>query len=145
GSAGVHHLHGSIHRYRCDACGRPHDLLDDEREAEQPPACLHCRGPVRPDVVWFGEGLPVDVLERAWSAVRACDVMLVAGPSGQVYPAAHLPRSAKQLGAAVIDVNPERTSISEIADVFLEGPSGVILPQLVALVAHGISSASAER
>jgi NAD-dependent deacetylase len=57
--------------------------------------------------------------------------MLVVGTSGLVTPAALLPQIAKREGAAVIDVNPGRGPIEEIADVFLQGPSGEILPRLV--------------
>ena len=62
---------------------------------------------MRPDVVWFGEMLPAGILEEAWARARSCAVMLVAGTSGMVYPAADLPRIAVEAGAAVIDVNPE--------------------------------------
>jgi NAD-dependent deacetylase len=132
GSTPVQHLHGTIAGFHCNECGVDHPLSDQERTSEQPPCCTHCGGLVRPSVVWFGELLPAAVLERAWRAVAACDVMLVVGTSGVVYPAAQLPFTAKAHGAAVIAINPEPTPISAIADCFLCGPSGVILPQVVA-------------
>jgi NAD-dependent deacetylase len=86
---------------------------------------------VRPDVVWFVEMLPYDVLRASQQAALTCDVMLVVGTSGVVYPAAELPYTAKSSGAFIIDVNPDASAISPMADVFLEGPSGEIVPQLV--------------
>src|SRR5206468_2216938 len=94
----------------------------------------HCGGKVRPGVVWFGEVLPADVVERAWDAVESCDVLLVVGTSGQVYPVANLPFIARESGAAVIDVNPDPSPISRIAHVFLQGPSGVILPAVLEVI-----------
>jgi len=132
GSRTVHHLHGSIARYRCQRCGEPYALTPADREAEQPPPCPRCPGLVRPDVVWFGEMLPSEVLERAWTAARACEAMLVVGTSGLVYPAAQLPYMAHNAGRAVIDVNPEPGPISRLADVFLRGASGEVLPRLIA-------------
>ncbi|HXF64090.1 MAG TPA: Sir2 family NAD-dependent protein deacetylase, partial [Caldilineaceae bacterium] len=100
--------------------------------AAQPPACRYCGGPVRPAVVWFGELLPSDVLEQAWAAAEQCEVMLVVGTSGVVYPAAQLPMAAQQAGAALIAVNPEPTPITRRADLFLAGASGQVLPRLLA-------------
>ena len=94
-----------------------------------------CGGLIRPDVVWFGEDLPADILALASSSAIACSVILVAGTSGQVYPAAQLPFAAKQAGATVIDINPDPTPISRIADLFLRGASGVVLPKVLAALA----------
>lgn len=131
GSRDVQHLHGTIARFRCNECRRPHALMPAERTAEQPPACPHCGGLVRPDVVWFGEMLPQSVLTGAWHGVEACDLLLVAGTSGMVYPAASLPGVAQAHGAKVIDINPDPSPISRMADLFLQGPAGEILPALV--------------
>jgi NAD-dependent deacetylase len=135
GSADVVELHGSIRRYRCSAdCRGPSTIIElamlphDQGYA---PRCPHCEAYVRPDVVWYGEILPRQALDRASSAAETCDVMLVVGTSGVVYPAASLPFLAKERGAAVIDVNPAQDDIAPIADVYLCGPSGEILPRVV--------------
>ena len=83
-------------------------------------------------MVWFGEYLPATVLAEAQRAATECDVMLVVGTSGVVYPAAELPQLARSRGGAVIDVNPEIGPIAEIADVVLQGAGGELLPRLVA-------------
>jgi len=87
---------------------------------------------LRPDVVWFGELLPGEVINRAYDLADACDAMLVVGTSGVVQPAASLPYIARHAGAAVIDVNPERDELADAAEWFLEGWGGEILPRLLA-------------
>lgn len=132
GSVDVLHLHGSIARYKCVACAKPHALSSEEEAADRPPACVDCGRMVRPDVVWFGEPLPTTIFAEAERACVRAEAMIVAGTSGVVFPAAELPFVAKRAGAFVIDVNPEETPISRMADLHLEGPSGELLPQLLA-------------
>ncbi|HWP42579.1 MAG TPA: Sir2 family NAD-dependent protein deacetylase, partial [Blastocatellia bacterium] len=98
---------------------------------QNPPLCLVCGGPARPDVVLFGEMLPEGVFERAEEAAAGADLFFVIGTSAVVYPAAGLPIIARQAGAKVIEVNPERTDISMYADVTLLGKAGEILPQFI--------------
>lgn len=134
GSQNVLHLHGEISRCRCNVCRRPYALRAMDRTADEPPRCPQCGGLVRPDVVWFGEGLPAHVMDAAWRAAEDCEVCLVVGTSGVVYPAAQLPVVAKQMGAVVIEVNPETTFITAMATVAIAGPSGQVLPRLVQAV-----------
>lgn len=132
GSRYVLHLHGSICRYRCNGCRRTYDLSVEERSASLPPMCPRCFDFIRPDIVWFEEHLPTGILDMALRMTRECNVMLVAGTSGVVYPAGEFPTTAKQNGAAIIEINPETTAVTGMADVSLRGPSGVILPQIIA-------------
>ncbi|MCB9461704.1 MAG: NAD-dependent deacylase [Anaerolineaceae bacterium] len=137
GTRSIIHLHGNIAQNKCfEACqGEPTqidtiDLDDDGR----PPHCPHCGGLVRPDVVWFGESLPVQAINQAIEASQFCDVMLVVGTSGLVNPAAQLPKLAAQNGATVIEINPDTTPITPIAKVKLNGTSGDLLPQMIAVL-----------
>jgi NAD-dependent deacetylase len=82
-------------------------------------------------VVLFGEIVPEAVFERAEAAASRADLFFVIGTSAVVYPAASLPMAAKQSGAKVIEVNPEMTDISLLADVTLLGKAGEILPQFI--------------
>ncbi|MDX1992207.1 MAG: NAD-dependent deacylase [bacterium] len=136
GSQAIIHLHGNIAQSKCffDCQGDPTliDLSTLEWDAENgPPACPHCGRWVRPDVVWFGDLLPPKAHQAALEACLDCDVMLVVGTSGLVSPAAEMPLLAKRGGAKIIEVNPDDTMITRIADVKLGGPSGVMLPQVV--------------
>jgi NAD-dependent deacetylase len=138
GSRRVFHLHGNIARFHCHDCAAPYVLRPADRSAPMPPRCAICGGPVRPGVVWFGEMLPSGLLDSAVRLARSSDVCLVAGTSGAVRPAADLPFAARRAGKPVIEVNPEPTPITGIAEAFLCGPSGVMLPRLL----HGLGAAS---
>jgi len=129
GSDHVIEFHGNIMRSKCSVqgCGVEVDLTDDT----SPPRCPDCGGALRPDVVWFGEPIPPAALESALQAVADCDVMLVAGTSAQVQPAASLAEVAKERGACLVEINPESTPLTAIADFVLAGPSGRVLPALV--------------
>lgn len=136
GSRAVIHLHGRIAGNKCfyNCQGDPTmvdvSLLKWDQE-NGPPACPHCGRWVRPDVVWFGEMLPPAALESAAEALQRSSLILVIGTSGLVTPAADMPFAVKRLGGKVIEINPDDTPISDIADLKLSGPSGEILPQIV--------------
>ncbi|MEW6207869.1 MAG: NAD-dependent deacylase [Acidobacteriota bacterium] len=130
GSLNVLELHGNIWRARCLRCLSTFEARECPIE-QNPPLCLACGGPARPDVVLFGEMLPEGVFEKAEAAARRCDLFFVIGTSAVVYPAASLPIAAKQAGAKVIEVNPEKTDLSFLADVTLVGKAGELLPQFI--------------
>ncbi len=99
---------------------------------ERPPRCPDCGAFLRPDVVWFGEALPAAALHAASEAARRADVFLTVGTSGLVQPAASLPLLAAGNGAVTVEINVEDTPLSPWMGYTLRGPSGVILPALVA-------------
>ncbi|MFN8527928.1 MAG: NAD-dependent deacylase [Anaerolineae bacterium] len=137
GSTQVIHLHGQINRHKCfNACKGEPTLIDiatlPDKEAS-PPRCPHCGSYVRPDVVWFGEMLPPDAVQAANDALN-CDVLLVIGTSGAVYPAAEMPLIAMRHGAKVIDVNPNESDAPWVPDVWIAAPSGEALPRLVEML-----------
>ncbi|MFQ5593488.1 MAG: NAD-dependent deacetylase [Anaerolineae bacterium] len=131
GSTDIIELHGNIYRFKCLDEGRRMKLNELEQTDDAPPHCPHCGSLVRPDVVWFGEYLPAGALERAIHESRQCDVMLVVGTSAVVQPAALLPFEAANHGASIIEVNPNPSGATRIADLFLQGPSGEVLPQVL--------------
>ncbi|AOW13288.1 NAD-dependent deacylase [Hydrogenophaga crassostreae] len=123
-------LHGSLMEDRwLDA---PRACCNSQPPQEgRPPVCATCGNLRRPGVVWFGENLPPAALAAAEAGVARCDVMLVVGTSGQVYPAAGLAFAAHQQGARVVVINPETTELDRIADVCLREPSAICLPFLL--------------
>jgi NAD-dependent deacetylase len=132
GSTDVVELHGSIRRYKClDGRHTGFNRADLALQTQVPPVCPYCGSLLRPDVVWFGELLPPDAINRAFDLCKNSDALLVVGTSGEVEPAASLPAHAAYSGALVIDVNPDRDQTSRWADFFLQGPGGEILPRLV--------------
>jgi NAD-dependent deacetylase len=131
GSGEIVELHGNIERFRC--LDYSHPAKPDPSWDDSPPIC-HCGSPIRPDVVWFGEPLPQAELECAFRESGKCDLFLVVGTSGVVQPAASLPFIAKRSGAFVIEINVAESEITRIADLFLRGKSGVLLPKVVGRV-----------
>jgi len=130
GSEGVLCLHGDLFADRWLDAPRGCCRLD-HAVAGSPPTCGGCGNWVRPGVVWFGEMLPPDALAAAERAAEHCDVMLVAGTSGQVYPAAGLAHLARRAGARVVIVNPEPTELDDTAHLVLPGTSAQLLPMLL--------------
>jgi NAD-dependent deacetylase len=130
GSRNVLRLHGSIWILRCVECRRERE---DRRTPlpEIPPRC-ECGGMLRPAVVWFGEALPAKIWQDAQVAARSADLFLLIGTSAVVYPAAGLATMAKSAGARVVEINIAETGFSDSIDEFLQGPSGELLPQLMA-------------
>lgn len=129
GSKNVIELHGNITRVRCSVCNERFE------EWEQPetgvPPCPKCGAKLRPDVVWFGEMLPLRALNQAMEAAQTCQVFFSIGTSGLVEPAASLPHMARLAGAIVVEVNIQETPLTPYAAYFLQGKSGEVLPVLV--------------
>ncbi len=115
GSKRVVELHGNIWRVLCTSCGVSYYEFKAPLDSI-PPRCRECGGLLRPGVVWFGETLPAEALERAYELSSEADIFIVVGTSAQVYPAAELPLVAKSSGAKLIEVNPEETPLSPYAD-----------------------------
>lgn len=117
GSKHVLHLHGSLFAPWCCLCGR-RGRFAGPPPVEQvlripPPKCKYCEGVLRPGVVWFGEGLPNHVWRHAEQLVIDCDVLLVVGTSGVVFPVARLPVIAREDEKWVGEINP---NVSELSD-----------------------------
>ncbi|MDY6871027.1 MAG: NAD-dependent deacylase [Actinomycetota bacterium] len=134
GSRNVYHLHGSLFEFQCDACGSRFEgnlpAMPEPVESVDPPQCP-CGGLIRPNVVWFGEALPETAWQRSVHAVLTADMVVVVGTSSIVYPAAGLPEMALARGTAVVEVNPERTPLSDSATVSLRETAAGALPTLL--------------
>jgi len=120
----VHELHGSLERWRCDACGA-RDVI-----AQAP--CPTCCAATRPDVVMFGEMLDAATLAAAEWAAKRSQVCLVVGTTGIVHPAAGLVAKARSRGSKVVVVNVEASDLDAQADALLRGPAERIVAELVA-------------
>ena len=125
-------LHGSILRDRCSECdARSEPVPVDASSLATLPRCAHCGGLLRPDVVWFGEMLDSRVLSAAEAAAARAGVCLVVGTSALVYPAAALPLRTRECGGAVIEVNPEETALSPVAELSIRGSAAGVVPSLL--------------
>jgi NAD-dependent deacetylase len=129
GSRNVVELHGTLWVWRCTRCG----VEREERGVpfkEYPPRCP-CGGARRPAVVWFGELLPDDAVQKAQDAVETCDFFFSIGTSAVVEPAASFIHAARGRGAKTVEINRDPTPISNAVDWSLLGKAGEILPELV--------------
>ena len=136
GSPEVLALHGNIFDDQwldpCALARRPQDGCHvAQAQPGRPPRCGQCGNLLRPAVVWFGEMLPEQALSAAQQAASACDVMLVVGTSGVVWPAAGLAGEARRAGAKVVVVNPDVTELDDVAHAVLRGTSAQLLPRLL--------------
>lgn len=129
GSPGVLALHGNIADDQWLDAPRACCTAQPPQDG-RPPRCPTCGNLRRPAVVWFGEMLPVEALASAESAARACELMLVVGTSGTVYPAAGLARTAASVSRMVV-VNPDPSELDDAAHVVLRGTAAGLLPQLL--------------
>jgi NAD-dependent deacetylase len=134
GSREVIELHGSSHAVVCLDCEArfPRDQADRLNREHCPPSCPSCGGRfLKPTVVLFGEALPMAALRDAQALARAADVVLIVGSSLQVYPAAGIPRLAREHGAELCIVNAEPTPFDDVAATVIHGKAGEVLPQVV--------------
>ena len=133
GSTDTIRLHGDILEDRwLDRCPRGLRCDPSSARPDTPPRCADCGNPVRPGVVWFGEMLPVAAIDAAEQAATACELMLVVGTSGAVWPAAGLAALARRAGAQVVIVNPHPSEIDAEAHRVLRGTAARLLPRLFA-------------
>jgi NAD-dependent deacetylase len=119
---------------QCDPYVTKEDLADITLQVGPIPNCPCCGALLRPDIVWFGEPLDIDVLDGAMRVADTCDLMICIGSSLEVQPAASIPYRAKWRGAVVIEVNPEPTHFSFEADAFVQGKAAEELPKILRMV-----------
>lgn len=130
GSKNVIEYHGSSHRLTCVNCGA--DVKYTQAIFSRiPPVCDDCGGILKPDFVFFGEGIPLMAHHDSTAETRLADVWIVIGTTGEIYPAAYLPIDAKENGATIIEVNIEPSAYThKITDIFLQGKATEILTAL---------------
>lgn len=138
GSEKLVRLHGSIWEVFCwRRCAASPQRWRDETVPypELPPRCPHCGGMIRPGVVWFGEGLDPEIVDRAADAAD-CDVFIAVGTSAVVYPAAGFLELARRRGAYTVEINPDITAATAAVDLPLRGAAEIVLPELDRLLGH---------
>ena len=130
GTRDVVRLHGSIWEVLCwrGCAAAPARWRDDTAPySEIPPRCPHCGDLIRPGVVWFGEALDPEIVDRA-EAAADCDVFITIGTSAIVYPAAGFIDVARRRGAYTVEINPEATPA--IVNLALRGGAETVLPAI---------------
>ena len=123
----VFEVHGSVYRFRCIKNGH-HMEIPRDPFPDSSPTCPVCGSAARPDAVLFTEPLDDGVWRRAVGAMRRLgqgDVLIVIGTSGVVYPAAELPTYVGE-GAFTIEINPNRSKLSSMMDLFIGAPGSCL-------------------
>ena len=130
----IFELHGNMQWVKCLDCGERYPVEHIKKKLKngtEVPECEICHGILKPDVVFFGETLPPEVLDAATAHSMRCDLFLVVGSSLVVHPAAFMPAYAKEAGARLIIVNIGETPYDSSADILIEGKAGDVMSKIV--------------
>jgi NAD-dependent deacetylase len=129
GASNVIEYHGNSSTLSCIWCGNRYSVED--KRGEYPPKCM-CGRILKPDVVFFGEPIPPDALNKSFQLAAITELLMIIGTSAVVSPANTIPSVAKQNGAKIIEINMEETHLtSTITDLFIKGKAGEIIPAIV--------------
>ena len=130
GSKTVYEFHGNASRLICSKCKTEYEV-DHIDLGNLPPRCKYDNQILKPDFVFFGEGIPTKAWEKSFECAEQCEVCLIVGSTGEVVPASYVPQKASEKGAFIIEINPETTQFTRsITDIHLKGKAGEVLPQL---------------
>jgi NAD-dependent deacetylase len=132
GSQTVYEFHGNSKYLVCMRCNNRQHVSKFSLD-ELPVLCGSCGGLMKPDFVFFGEGIPPLAYAASLDAAHHCDLMIVIGSLGEVMPAAMIPAEAKRKGAFIVEINPEPTNFtSSVTDLHIRGKAGEVMTQLAA-------------
>ncbi len=130
GSKNVHEFHGNSKKLKCLKCGKIY-RAEEIDFANIPPRCENDDEILKPDFIFFGEGIPPNAYSNSFAEAEKSEVCIIIGSTGEVMPASHVPRTAKQNGATIIEINPETSMFTNnLTDIHLKGNAGEILSEL---------------
>lgn len=131
GSKNIAEFHGNSSRLICPECHTVYPVTAVDLSI-LPPRCHNDQQILKPDFVFFGEGIPAEAWDRSFDYADRCQVCLVIGSTGEVVPASYVPQKASQKGAFIIEINPEESQFTRsITNLHLRGKAGEILPKLL--------------
>ena len=133
GSRNVFEIHGTLNTLTCVGCFEKIDstgIIDLYLETGEIPRCPKCQAILKPDIILFEEQLPAQVWLKADKEIARCDLLIVAGSSLEVLPAARLPVRALEAGAKLVIINKTETFVDVRADVILRGDVADFLPMI---------------
>lgn len=130
GSVTVREFHGNSKKLKCLKCGQIYHARDIDFK-NIPPKCVKDGEILKPDFIFFGEGIPQEAYSNSFADAEKAEVCLVIGSTGEVTPASYVPRTAKQAGATIIEVNPEESMFTgSVTDIHLKGKASVVMQKL---------------
>ncbi len=134
GTKKIFPFHGSVDTFECISCHHVENLSDMTLD-NNPPMCPRCGKLMKPGFVFFGEGIPRDAYNGSFAAAEKADVCLVVGTTGEVMPACMVPSVAKQHGATVIEINPNKSALTDrVTDVFIPMKAGEAFAEIEKLL-----------
>jgi len=130
----VFELHGNMQWAVCLSCGKRYPMAQIKARletGEEIPDCEVCHGILKPDAVFFGEPLPIEVFEEAAYRSRNCDLFIVIGSTLIIYPAAEMPGYAIKMGAKLVIINLSSTPMDKRATVLIRAKAGETMTRIV--------------
>ncbi|WP_236615131.1 NAD-dependent deacylase [Desulfovibrio sp. X2] len=136
GSRRVIEFHGGCEHFHCMSCAATYPAAGARRLTREdiPWRCAECGGVIRPDVVFFGEGIPPRAVDETSHHASKADLVIVVGTSGEVAPANQIPLRIKAKGGTVIEINLGPTLYRDVTDIRFDAPAEDILPRLASMV-----------
>lgn len=130
GNKVVHEFHGNAKKLKCLKCGRIYDAKEINFD-NIPPKCEADGEILKPDFIFFGEGIPTKAYSNSFADAEKAEVCIVIGSTGEVTPAAYVPRTAKENGATIIEINPEKSLFTNtLTDIYLKGKASEVMEKL---------------
>ncbi|MFN8255013.1 MAG: NAD-dependent deacylase [Bacteroidales bacterium] len=136
GSKIVYEFHGTANKIRCMQCESLYNSAEVDMK-KLPPKCKKCGGILKPDFIFFGEAIPEYANRKSFEEAEKCDVLLVIGTTGEVMPASMIPQIARDNGAKIIEINPEKSHFTNrLTSVYLEGKAGIVMEELSRIISE---------
>ena len=130
GSKNIYEFHGNSQKLICMLTGKSYGV-DEVNLNKIPPRSEETGGLLKPDFIFFGEGIPQDAYNNSFDAARNSEVLIIVGTTGEVMPASQVPIIAKQNGAKIIEVNLDPSNYTNnVTDIFLQGKATEIMEKL---------------
>ncbi len=135
GSRNVVEFHGTLDSMVCESCGAVLESKDVDL-GTMPPRCS-CGGVLKPNFIFFGEGIPADAYEKSMVMARQADLVIVVGTTGEVMPACYIPTIASQRGANIVEINPTESSYTNnITTHYIKETAGKALAGIMDIIKH---------
>ena len=131
GSKVIHEFHGNSQQLICTSCSTTYPATKINLN-KLPPLCKKCNSLLKPNFIFFGEGIPSHAYQASIAAAENSDVFLVIGTTGEIMPACQIPIMAKQRGTKIIEINPEHSKFTHtITDILLKDKASVVMNQII--------------
>lgn len=131
GSKVIHEFHGNSQQLICTSCNKIYPAKEVNLK-KLPPNCNSCDSLLKPDFIFFGEGIPQDAYMASIKAADTADLFILIGTTGEVMPACQIPIMAKQKGAKIIEINPEHSKFTNnITDIYLQGKASEVMRKII--------------